>query len=113
MTAPRRSSRSRQKSADEHQVSASLPDRRVAFPRVKATPEKQMRKLIDVAEQALSERLYQIRTDRGLTQTELSAMAGVDRKTINRIENGHFSPSIDTLIRLSIVLKVPVAKLVS
>jgi DNA-binding XRE family transcriptional regulator len=40
-------------------------------------------------------------------------MAGVDRKTINRIENGHFSPSIDTLIRLSIVLKVPVAKLVS
>ena len=113
MTDPRRSSRSPRGSADERQVTAPPPIRRVASSRVKATPEKQMRKLIDEAEQALSERLYQIRSDRGLTQTELSAMAGVDRKTINRIENGHFSPSIDTLIRLSIVLKVPVAKLVS
>jgi len=113
MTAARRPSRSHRNAPDERQVSTPSATRRVASPRVKATPEKQMRKLIDEAEQALSERLYQIRSDRGLTQTELSAMAGVDRKTINRIENGHFSPSIDTLIRLSIVLKVPVAKLVS
>lgn len=113
MTAARRPSRSREKTSGElHEYPPSAASR-VASPRVKATPEKQMRKLIDEAEQALSERLYQIRSDRGLTQTELSAMAGVDRKTINRIENGHFSPSIDTLIRLSIVLKVPVAKLVS
>lgn len=113
MTAARRPSRSRKNPAGEREVSTPSSARQVASPRVKATPEKQMRKLIDDAEQALSEKLYEIRTDRGLTQTELSSMAGVDRKTINRIENGHFSPSIDTLIRLSIVLKVPVAKLVS
>jgi transcriptional regulator with XRE-family HTH domain len=33
-------------------------------------------------------------------------LAGVDRKTINRIENGHFSPALDTLVRLSSALSV-------
>ena len=112
MTAAR-PSRSPELRKSERQVSTSGTARRVASHRVKSTPEKQMQRLIDEAEQALSERLYHIRTERGLTQTELSAFAGVDRKTVNRIENGHFSPSMDTLIRLSIVLKVPLAKLVS
>jgi DNA-binding XRE family transcriptional regulator len=34
-------------------------------------------------------------------------MAGVDRKTINRIENGHFSPSLDTMVRLAHAFGVP------
>jgi transcriptional regulator with XRE-family HTH domain len=38
-------------------------------------------------------------------------LAGVDRKTINRIENGHFSPALDTLVRLSSALAVTPASL--
>jgi transcriptional regulator with XRE-family HTH domain len=75
---------------------------------MKKAPEKKMQKLIDDTQQALAQRLYDLRTDRGLTQTELSVLAGIDRKTINRIENGHFAPSVDTLVRLSMVMRVPV-----
>ncbi|MFZ9726817.1 MAG: helix-turn-helix transcriptional regulator, partial [Ilumatobacteraceae bacterium] len=45
-------------------------------------------------------------------QARLAELAGVDRKTINRIENGHFSPSLDTLTRLSVVLKCRLSELV-
>ena len=38
-----------------------------------------------------------------LSQQELADLAGVDRKTINRMENSHFSPSVDTLFRLCTV----------
>ena len=53
-----------------------------------------------------------LRAERGLSQARLAELAGVDRKTINRIENGHFSPSLDTLTRLSVVLKCRLADLV-
>jgi DNA-binding XRE family transcriptional regulator len=42
----------------------------------------------------------------GITQEKLAKLVGLDRKTINRIENGHFSPSLDTMIRLAYVLKL-------
>lgn len=80
---------------------------------MKKAPEKKMQKLIDDTQQALAQRLYDLRTDRGLTQTELSVLAGIDRKTINRIENGHFAPSVDTLVRLSMVMRVPVTDFLS
>lgn len=41
------------------------------------------------------------RTASGMSQQTLADKAGVDRKTINRIEKGHFSPSLDTLARLA------------
>lgn len=44
-----------------------------------------------------------------LSQGALAELAGIDRKTINRIENGHFSPSVDTMTRVALVLgkKIP------
>jgi DNA-binding XRE family transcriptional regulator len=36
----------------------------------------------------------------------LAKKAGLERKTINRIENGHFSPSLQSLILLCGALKV-------
>lgn len=44
-----------------------------------------------------------------LSQDALAEFAGIDRKTVNRIENGHFSPNLDTMTRLSVVLgkKIP------
>lgn len=80
---------------------------------MKKAPEKQMQKMIDATQQSLAQRLYDLRTERNLTQTELSVLAGIDRKTINRIENGHFAPSVDTLVRLSMVMRVPVTDFLS
>ena len=47
-----------------------------------------------------------------MSQQQLAKLAGVDRKTINRIENGHFSPNLDTIVRLLSVLNLAPAKLI-
>ena len=54
----------------------------------------------------LADRLLTLRARHDLSQAALAQLAGVDRKTINRIENGHFSPALDTLVRLSSALSV-------
>jgi putative transcriptional regulator len=41
-----------------------------------------------------------------LSQGQLADLAGLDRKTVNRIENEHFSPSVDTLFRLCTVFGI-------
>lgn len=59
----------------------------------------------------LADRLLSLRAKHELSQARLAELAGVDRKTINRIENGHFSPALDTLVRLSSALAVTPASL--
>ena len=59
----------------------------------------------------ISKRLKVYRVESGLSQQELSDYAGVDRKTVNRIENGHFSPNIETLLRLTTALDVTPAEI--
>jgi DNA-binding XRE family transcriptional regulator len=54
----------------------------------------------------LAERLYNLRSAKDFSQAYLADLAGVDRKTINRIENGHFSPALDTIVRLSVALGI-------
>jgi transcriptional regulator with XRE-family HTH domain len=54
----------------------------------------------------LAERLYNLRSANEFSQAFLAELAGVDRKTINRIENGHFSPALDTIVRLSVALGI-------
>lgn len=54
----------------------------------------------------LADRLLTLRAKHDLSQAALAQLAGVDRKTINRIENGHFSPALDTLVRLCSALSV-------
>lgn len=53
---------------------------------------------------AIGDYLRERRLQRELSQEALAVKAGLDRKTVNRIENGLFSPSIDTLVRLCHVL---------
>jgi len=48
--------------------------------------------------------IKELRTQRELSQDALAQRAGVDRKTVNRIENNHFSPSMDTFLRILDVL---------
>jgi putative transcriptional regulator len=72
----------------------------------------QLKKASSASAQTVAERLMALRGERGFSQARLAELAGVDRKTINRIENGHFSPSLDTLTRLSVVLKCRLSDLV-
>ena len=72
----------------------------------------QLKKASSLSAQTVANRLVALRAERDFSQAHLAELAGVDRKTINRIENGHFSPSLDTLTRLSVVLKCRLADLV-
>ena len=72
----------------------------------------QLKKASHQSAETVANRLVALRGERGFSQARLAELAGVDRKTINRIENGHFSPSLDTLTRLSVVLKCKLSDLV-
>lgn len=56
----------------------------------------------------LCNRLRDVRTARGLTQTELAERIGVSRKTVNTVENGIFVPSTLLALALAHELKVKV-----
>lgn len=49
----------------------------------------------------LSTSIKAFRKSRGLSQDNLAKIAGVDRKTINRIENGKHSPSLENFVSIS------------
>lgn len=74
--------------------------------KTKKITEAQFRKENAQRRKKLAQRLQQARIDIGLTQEALAKTAGVDRKTINRIENEHFSPNVDTFFRLCQVLRI-------
>ncbi len=46
-----------------------------------------------------------------LTQKQLAERAGFDRKSVNRIENGGYSPSLDRVFVLAQALRVQMAEL--
>jgi transcriptional regulator with XRE-family HTH domain len=48
----------------------------------------------------IAKRLKEIRLEQGASQQEIAEYAGIDRKTVNRIENGHFSPNMETFLRI-------------
>ena len=52
------------------------------------------------------------RTRRKLTQDRLGELAGLDRKTISRIENGAHATLLDHLLLIADALGVPLADLV-
>ncbi|GAA0818845.1 helix-turn-helix transcriptional regulator [Streptosporangium amethystogenes subsp. fukuiense] len=56
-------------------------------------------------------RVREVREQRGLTQETLGQMAEVDRKTINRIENGAYSPLLDHVFKISDALQISAAEL--
>ena len=68
-------------------------------------------KIVNETQRNVASNLIALREGASLTQLQLSELAGIDRKTINRIENGHFSPSVDTLTRLALVLNTTVGNL--
>lgn len=61
--------------------------------------------------QRLGATVRKLREERGLTQEELAVRSGVDRKSINRLENASYSPAVDRLYPLAAALGVPVTAL--
>jgi putative transcriptional regulator len=64
-----------------------------------------------MAERRLGNRLKEIRTAQGLTQTDLAAQVGVSRKTINTVENSVFVPSTILALALAKTLHTTVEDL--
>lgn len=52
----------------------------------------------------LRNRLREVRTAQGLSQSQLADMAGVSRNTISSIETGQFSPTAKPALLLCIAL---------
>lgn len=60
-----------------------------------------MRNATREADSELGKVIRELRQRRGLSQGGLADRVGVDRKTINRIENGHHSTSVATLTAIA------------
>lgn len=56
-------------------------------------------------------RLRHIRLEKGFTVETLAAAAGLDKGFLSRLERGTKRPSIETVLRLSAALEVPVGRL--
>lgn len=56
--------------------------------------------------------IRETRRTASLTQEALALRAGIDRQTLNRIEQGHASARLDTLILMADAIGVPLAHLV-
>ncbi len=56
----------------------------------------------------LGSRIKSIRKSKGLTQEQLAELVGIEPPSLSYIETGKFSPSIETLQKLSEVLQVGV-----
>lgn len=52
----------------------------------------------------LKNRLKEIRSEKGLSQSELAELVGVSRNTISSIETGQFSPTAKLALILCIAL---------
>ncbi|WP_432010206.1 helix-turn-helix transcriptional regulator [Streptomyces cucumeris] len=60
----------------------------------------------------VGDRIRAARLHRSLTQERLAERAGLDRQAVNRVEQGHQSPRLDTLLLLADALGVPLSHLV-
>ncbi|WP_329460894.1 helix-turn-helix domain-containing protein [Streptomyces sp. NBC_01431] len=61
---------------------------------------------------AIGDRIRAARLHANLTQEKVALRAGLDRATYNRIEQGHSSPVLDSLILIADAIGVPLEDLV-
>lgn len=61
----------------------------------------------------VGEQIRRVRELHNLTQLDVCGRSGVDVATYSRIEQGHSSPLLDTLIRIADAIGVPLADFVS
>ncbi|WP_069769864.1 helix-turn-helix transcriptional regulator [Streptomyces sp. LUP30] len=56
---------------------------------------------------AIGDRIRDLRRARRLSQEKLAEIAGLDRQSVNRIEQGHQAALLDNLIRILAALEAP------
>lgn len=61
--------------------------------------------------EGIGPRLRHIRQEKGMTVEALAAAAGLDKGFLSRLERGAKQPSVETVLRLSAALDVPVGQL--
>lgn len=61
----------------------------------------------------LGEHLKKLRLERGVSLSKLAADSNIAKSNLSRIEQGKSNPTLDTLWRLAVQLKVPFGNLVS
>ena len=49
----------------------------------------------------IGEKIYKLRTERNLSQGELSELLDVSRQSVSKWENGAATPDLDKIIKLS------------
>lgn len=67
---------------------------------------------VPTARRDIGDRIRAARTERKLSQEKLGEMTGLDRKTVNRIEQGAHATLIDHLLLIADALDVPLRDLV-
>lgn len=60
---------------------------------------------------AFGENLKRLRTQKGLSQRDLSALCNVDNADISRMENGEINVTLNTVTQLADALEVPFLEL--
>jgi putative transcriptional regulator len=66
-----------------------------------------------MAEQALYNRIAELRAARNLSQQQLADAIGVSRKTISTVETSRFTPSVLIALQLARYFTVPVEQIFS
>ena len=55
----------------------------------------------------ITNQITDLRAERGMSQAELGARVGVTRQTVNAIEGGKYSPSLEVAFKIARTLNVP------
>ena len=61
----------------------------------------------------IGQRIVELRTQKGWSQSDLARACNKDRQSIERIENGKVAPSLYSLYEIGKALEVSMAKLVT
>lgn len=56
-------------------------------------------------------KVYTLRTQKGLTQEEFAEKVGITRQTVISIEKGNYTPSVHLALKIASVFKVPVEEI--
>src|SRR5690606_17945956 len=67
---------------------------------------------IETALDGVAPRLRKVREQRGATLTDVAARTGISKSTLSRLENGQRKPSLELLLPLAELYRVPLDDLV-
>ena len=66
----------------------------------------------DQLKKKIGQRIIELRTQKGWSQSDLARACGKDRQAIEKLENGKVNPTIYSLFEIAQVLEIPLFELV-